>query len=104
MFSLHNLSNHWLPVNCIGAHLIGKNVIDLTNKFSKEDAADMIHKRLEKKDLISFDALTKIYELAKGNPRKILEYAEMTIKIAYDIGDGRATDRHTILLREMLNK
>lgn len=83
--------------------LIGKNVINLS-QITKEEAVEMIHERLDEKDLISVDAIIKIYDLAKGNPRKVLEYSENAIMIAYEIGDGRATDRHVILLRESLEK
>jgi type II secretory pathway predicted ATPase ExeA len=83
--------------------LIGKNVINLT-KITKEASVEMVHERLDEKDLISSEAIMQIYDLAKGNPRKILEYSENAIKIAYSIGDGRATDRHVILLRESLEK
>ena len=79
-----------------------KNKINL-NKIPKEDAIELVHTRLDGNDLISVQALSMIYDFSKGNPRKILEYAERAIKIADEIGDGRATDKHAILLRESLN-
>lgn len=77
-------------------NLIGKvcnNALNLS-KIDVENAVELVKERLNPVDLIEINAIKEIHAIVNGNPRKILEYSDMAIKMAYEVGDGRATTKH----------
>ncbi|MBR9676403.1 AAA family ATPase [Candidatus Woesearchaeota archaeon] len=83
--------------------IVGDNYLDM-NALSLENAVDILKTRLLGADLISLSAIKQLYLLSDGNPRRFLEFAEHAIRIAHEIGDGRANTRHVTLLRGVLRK
>ncbi len=73
--------------------MLNGNIIKTIN-LSAQEAILLVRKRIGQLDTLDDKSISKIFLLAKKNPRRLLEYCEDVLKYAIEIGDDKVTDYH----------